>query len=167
MYGSFLSGGLAGHVYGAEGIWGGDIEDQSPVKMWDAFHWISANQVRHLRTFAFSIGRRYQDLVPDADLVSPNKTHVLQSYEGWAYCARTQDKDTFLLFFEKGCPRSQVRGARPGGIYRAEWFDPRTGTWQEVAGRTLRSSAIGIIMLPDFPGETDWGLRLMSSSARP
>ena len=26
MYGSFLSGGLAGHVYGAEGIWGADIE---------------------------------------------------------------------------------------------------------------------------------------------
>ena len=24
-YGSFLSGGLAGHVYGAEGIWGADI----------------------------------------------------------------------------------------------------------------------------------------------
>ena len=39
MYGSFL----AGHVYGAEGIWGGDIEDQAPVKMWDAFQWISAN----------------------------------------------------------------------------------------------------------------------------
>ena len=26
MYGSFLSGGFAGHVYGAEGIWGADIE---------------------------------------------------------------------------------------------------------------------------------------------
>ena len=115
MYGSFLSGGLAGHVYGAEGIWGGDIEAQAPVKMWDAFRWSSGEQMRHLRTFAFSIGKRYQDLVPDADLVSPNKTHVLQSYEGWAYCARTPDKDIFLLYFEKGCPRSQVRGAQPEG----------------------------------------------------
>jgi hypothetical protein len=37
MYGSVLSGGLAGHVYGAEGIWGADIEPSAPVKMWDAF----------------------------------------------------------------------------------------------------------------------------------
>lgn len=55
--------------------------------MWDAFRWSSGEQMRHLRTFALSIGKRYQELVPDDDLVSPNKTHVLQSYEGWAYCA--------------------------------------------------------------------------------
>ena len=30
MYGSFLSGGLAGHVYGAEGIWGADNEAAAP-----------------------------------------------------------------------------------------------------------------------------------------
>jgi hypothetical protein len=166
MYGSFLSGGLAGHVYGAEGIWGGDIEAQAPVKMWDAFQWSSAEQMRHLRTFAFSIGKRYQELVPDADLVSPNKTHVLKSYEGWAYCARTPDKDIFLLYFEQGCPRSQVRGARPEELYRAEWFDPRAGVWHGVSSGTLRSNSIGIIALPDFPGDTDWGLRLISSGRR-
>ena len=63
MYGSFLSGGLAGHVYGAEGIWGADIEPSAPINMWDAFQW-SAAQMKYLRTFAFSIGRRYQELVP-------------------------------------------------------------------------------------------------------
>jgi len=73
-YGSFLSGGLAGHVYGAEGIWGGDIEAQAPVKMWDAFQWNSAAQMKHLRTFALSVGKRFPELAPDADLVSPNKT---------------------------------------------------------------------------------------------
>jgi hypothetical protein len=36
--------------------------------------------------FVFSIGKRYQELVPIADLVSPNKTHVIKGYEGWAYC---------------------------------------------------------------------------------
>ncbi len=92
MYGSFLSGGLAGHVYGAEGIWGADIEPAAPIKMWDAFQWSSGGQMKHLRTFAFSIGKRYQDLVPDADLVSPNKTQTTRGYEGWAYCARTPDK---------------------------------------------------------------------------
>ena len=169
MYGNFLSGGFAGHVYGAEGIWGADIEPAAPTKMWDAFQWNSGSQMQHLRAFAFSIGKRYQELVPLADLVSPNKTHDIRSYEGWAYCARTPDKNIFLAYFEKGCPRSQVRGAKLNSIYRAEWFDPRKGTWQDVTGGgTLRSSVIGIIMLPDFPGDIDWALRLTySGSARP
>ena len=135
MYGCFLSGGLGrtrlrrrrhlgrGHRGpGARSRCGTPSSGTPPAQM------------QHLRTFAFSIGKRYQELVPDADLVSPNKTHDLQSYEGWAYCARTPDKEIFLVYFEKGCPRSQVRGAKLGGIYRAEWFDPRTGTWQDAGG---------------------------------
>jgi hypothetical protein len=160
MYGSFLSGGFAGHVYGAEGIWGADIEALAPVKMWDAFQWRSGSQMRYLRDFAFSIGRRYQELEPNADLVSPNKTAVLRSYEGWAYAARTPDKNIFLVYFEKGCPQSQIRGARLNSTYRAQWIDPRDGSWQNVGGGTVRASAIGIITLPDFPGDNDWGLRL-------
>lgn len=161
IYGSFLSGGFAGHVYGAEGIWGADIETAAPIKMWDAFQWNSGKQMRHLRTFAFSLGKRYQGLVPIADLVSPNKTAELRSYEGWAYCARTPDKECFLLYFEKGCPRSQVRGCKLQSTYHAQWFDPRHGTWQEVgqSGR-LASSRIGVIALPDFPADADWGLKL-------
>lgn len=158
MYGSFLSGGLAGHVYGAEGIWGADIEDTAPVKMWEAFQWRSASQMQYLRDFALSIGKRYQELEPNADLVSPNKTHVLRAYEGWAYCARTPDKTIFLAYFEKGCPRSQIRGARLRTAYHAQWFDPRTGAWQDAG--TLQSSAIGIIQLPEFPSDADWALRL-------
>jgi hypothetical protein len=167
MYGSFLSGGFGGHVYGAEGIWGADIEKDAPIKMWDAFQWNSAAQMRHLRTFALSIGKRYQELVPDADLVSPNKDHNVRAYEGWAYGARTPDKEIFLLYFEKGCPRSQVRGAKLLSNYRAEWFDPREGTWRDAGGGTLRSSQIGIITLPDFPGDIDWGMRLTYTGPAP
>ena len=116
--------------------------------------------MQHLRTFAMSIGKRYQDLVPNADLVSPNKTHDIRAYEGWAYCARTADKNIFLAYFEKGCPRSQIRGAKLNSLYRAEWFDPRKGDWQDAGSGTVRSSVIGIIMLPDFPAAIDWGLRL-------
>ena len=166
MYGSFLSGGFAGHVYGAEGIWGADIEDTAPVKMWDAFQWRSAAEMQYLRAFALSIGKRYQELEPDADLVSPNKTHVLRGYEGWAYCARTPDKNIFLAYFEKGCPQSQVRGARLLSAYRAQWFDPRSGAWQDAGSGTLRSSAIGIIQLPNAPSDADWGLRLVWEAPR-
>jgi len=167
MYGNFLSGGLAGHVYGAEGIWGADIEPVAPIKMWDAFQWNSAAQMRHLRTFALSIGKRYQELVPNADLVSPNKDPNIRAYEGWAYCARTPDKNIFLAYFEKGCPRSQIRGAKLTSSYKAEWFDPRNGTWQDAGNGTVRSSVIGIIMLPDFLADNDWGLRLTYSGLAP
>jgi len=60
------------------------------------------------RTFALSIGNRYQQLVPDAGIVSPNKIPVLRGYEGWAY--------------------RQVGGARLYSVYRApEVFDRREG----------------------------------------
>ena len=161
MYGSFLSGGLAGHIYGAEGIWGGDIEPAAPTHMWEAFTWKSGADMQYLRTFAFSIGRRYQELVPMADLVSPNKTHDILNYEGWAYCARTPDKNIFLAYFEKGCPRSQIRGARLNSVYQAQWFDPRNGTWININNGKLASNKIGIINLPDVPGDKDWGIKLI------
>ncbi len=160
MYGSFLSGGLAGHVYGAEGIWGADIEPSAPIKMWDAFRWNSGAQMKYLREFAFSLRKRYQDLVPDEDLVEPHETYTLKGYEGWAYCARTTDKNIFLAFFEKGCPGSLVRGARVMSRYRGRWFDPRNGTWTNVGDGEIRSNSIGEIQLPDFPSDMDWGLRL-------
>ncbi|HVO12337.1 MAG TPA: DUF4038 domain-containing protein [Vicinamibacteria bacterium] len=165
IYGCFLSGGLAGHVYGAEGIWGADIEPAAPTHMWEAFQWRSGAQMQHLRTFALSIGRLYQQLVPMADLVSPNKSHDTLSYEGWAYCARTPDKDVFLLYFENGAPPAQVRGARLNSRYRGQWFDPREGTWMEAG--ELQADKIGIITLPPFPGDTDWGLRLVYAGAAP
>jgi hypothetical protein len=167
IYGDFLSGGFAGHVYGAEGIWGADIEPAAPIKMWDAFQWNSAAQMQYLRTFALSIGKRYQELVPIADLVSPNKTAVVLGYEGWAYCARTPDKEVFLAYFEKGCPRSQIRGTRLSSLYRAQWFDPRNGTWLDVGNGSVRSSIIGIVRLPDFPADLDWGLRLTYAGPAP
>jgi uncharacterized protein DUF4038/uncharacterized protein DUF5060 len=167
MYGSFLSGGLAGHIYGAEGIWGADIEPASPVKMWDAFQWRSGAEMQYLRAFAFSIGKRFQELVPNANLVSPNKTRVTLGYEGWAYCARTPDKKIFLAYFEKSCPQSHVRSARPSSVYRAQWFDPRNGSWRDAGAGMVQSNSTGIIKLPDFPGDLDWGLRLEYSVEAP
>ena len=167
MYGNFLSGGLAGHVYGAEGIWGADIEPSAPIKMWDAFKWNSAAQMQHLRTFAFSVGRRYQDLEPDPAFVVPNATQISKGYEGWAYAARTRDKNIFLAYFEKGCPRSLVRGALPMSLYRAQWFDPRLGTWSDVADGVAKSNNIGEVQLPNYPSDADWGISLVYKGPAP
>ena len=157
MYGSALSGGLAGHVYGAEGIWGADVEPQAPVKMWTAFQWRSGAQMRYLRDFLFSLGRAYQQLVPDSWVV-PSRTALLKGYNGWAYAARTPDQRNFMVYFEKGCPAGRVRGALPGARYQARWFNPRRGVWRPPA--VLKASNIGVIQLPPFPSRLDWALRL-------
>jgi hypothetical protein len=167
IYGSFLSGGFAGHIYGSEALWGADIEPEAPVKMWDAFQWNSAAQMQHLRTFAFSIGRRFQDLIPDADLISPSKTQTIRGYEGWAYAAYTPEKDIFLAYFEKGCPRSQIRAIKPLSYYAAQWFDPRSGTWLDVGNGFVMTNVLGVVVLPDFPADLDWGLRLVYAGAAP
>ena len=166
MYGSFLSGGFAGQIYGAEGIWGADIEPGSDPFMWQSFQWNSANMMKYLRTFAFCEGRRYQDLVPDSNLVSPGETHLTKGFTGWAYCARTPDKDFFLAYFEKDCPnQSTIRGALPKAAYEAEWFNPRTGEWSRAGDGPLQANIWGWIVVPDFPSNDDWGLRLVAAQS--
>ena len=162
VYGSLLSGGLAGYVYGAEGIWGADIEKGSDPTLWEAFQWSSANMMRHLATFALSEGKRYQSLVPNAELVTPHETYDVNAYTGWAYAARTEEKDYFLIFYEQGCPNGVVRGALPSRTYRAEWFDPRQGKWTPVEGKgLLDSDRWGRIAVPKLPTPEDWGLKLV------
>jgi len=168
IYGSFLSGGFAGHIYGAEGIWGADIEPGSSPFMWEAFRWNSANQMTHLPAFALSEGRRYADLVPDASLVTPNSTPLTKSFVGWAYCARTPARDFFLVYFEKDCPAgSRIRGARPQATYEAQWFDPRTGRWSKAGDGRVKSNQWGWIDVPAFPSADDWGLKLLLAVPAP
>jgi hypothetical protein len=85
---------------------------------------------------------------------------VIRAYEGWAYCARTANKDLFLAYFEKRCPRSQVRSAQLNSVYRAQWFDPCDESFPDAGEGRACSGKISIIMLPDYPTDIDWGLRL-------
>jgi hypothetical protein len=159
MYGSFLSGGFAGHIYGADGLWGGDIEPEAPTRMWESLEWKSGAQMQHLRTFALSEGTRLGDLVPDAELVTPNKSGPTNGNRGWAFCARTPEKDLFLLYFEADCPQATVRGALANRAYRAQWFDPRAGKWTDAG--VLTADHRCHIALPTFPGEGDWAIKLV------
>ena len=169
MYGSVLSGGLGGHIYGAGGweggLWSGEIEPASKYPIWEVIQWPSADQMRHLKRFVLSEGAKYQQLVPQAELLSPGRTGKPKSCLGWAYCARTEGKDLFLLYFEKDCPRAELSGAAPGKAYDAQWFNPRTGQWTQAAGSPLPADAGGQIALPKFPGgkdasANDWALKL-------
>ena len=160
MYGNFLSGGLGGHVYGADGIWQANIEPQASPKMWEAFLWESAAQVKHFRAFVLSQGRRFQDLIPAAEYLVPNSSPLTRGFEGWAFCARTGEKDLFLAYLEKGCPQVTVRSVMPERIYIARWFNPRTGEWRPAGPGNLRSNVAGRIQIPPAPSDDDWALSL-------
>lgn len=160
LYGSFLSGGLAGFIYGAEGIWQSDIEPESLYPMWDSFKWRSGGEIQHIKTFAEIKGQRYRALEPKAELVMPNKSGPDFSYYGWAYCARTPERDLFLVYFEKDAPlAANLRGAVPAGTYVPRWFDPRDGVWL-AAGEPITVQPSSVLALPERPDERDWGLML-------
>ncbi len=175
MYGSVLSGGLGGHIYGAGGwkggLWSGEVEAASEYPIWEVIQWPSADQMRHLKTFVLSEGPRYQDLVPSVERVSPSRSGETRSLDGWAYCAATASRDLILLYFEQDCPRATVSGLPAGREYQVHWFDPRTGRWRDVAAssKTITAATDGTIRLPPFPGgktksDTDWALKLRSPS---
>jgi hypothetical protein len=153
MYGSILSGGLGGHIYGAGdwdgGLWGGNVEPVAKTHIWDVIQWESGAQMRHLAAFVLSQGREYQKLARTL-LVQPNRSGPQKDFVGWAYCARTDDQRLFLLYFEKDCPSATVSGALSGRTYEVTWFNPCTGEWIK-AGKS-EADANAVIRLPVFPG---------------
>ena len=161
MFGAFLSGGLAGYLYGSFAVERADVEPGAKIKMWDAFLWEGSNYMKTLRMFVFSQGKRYQDLIPSVDFVYPNRTQDLTSYEGWAYAAATKEKDFLLVYWEKGCPAHQVRGLLSHANYEAKWFDPRKSEWLDVGSGTLTSNTSGVIPVPKKPTDDDWAMRLV------
>jgi len=175
MYGSVLSGGLGGHIYGAGGwdggIWSGEVEEASKCPMWKAFQWPSADQMRHLKAFILSEGRRYQDLMPCTDQISPNQAGNAKGAAGWAYGARTAERDLFMLYFEKDCPQATLSGVQPGGKYLVRWFNPRTGRWSDADTQPALVASSGQIPLPPFPGEgttskNDWAMKITPANGR-
>jgi hypothetical protein len=127
--------------------------------------------LRHLKTFILSEGRRYQDLIPSVELLSPNRSGKAKSLDGWAYCAATGSRDLVLLYFEQDCPQATLSGLPAGQNYQVDWYDPRTGRWlnEAAASDAITVAADGTIRLPPFPGtkvksDTDWALKLQSPS---
>ena len=73
---------------------------------------------------------------------------------------RTPDRDLFMLYFEWGCsPVATLRGTLPQTMYRALWFNPRTGAWIDAG--TLESDAWCQRRLLPPPSEEDWALKLL------
>ncbi|MGC9348871.1 MAG: DUF4038 domain-containing protein [Anaerolineae bacterium] len=168
IYGSVLSGGLGGQIYGAGGwdggIWSGEVEAASRDPIWEAILWDSADQMQYCRDFIMSEGEIYQTLVPATEQLVPNRSGDPKTNDGWAYCAATPDSALYLCYFELDCPQAALSGAEPNAAYKLRWFDTRQGAWLDEE-LELIADATGTLELPAFPsGETtsrtDWALKL-------
>ena len=169
MYGSVLSGGLAGHVHGTAAY---DVTSTGEPAgwrphIWDALRYQSGAQMQHLQRFVLSEGARYQQLAPASADVRPRAAPgaIDDGLDGWAFMMRTADRAFALLYFEHQAVRPSIAGLTPGTRYRWTWFDPREGTWGD--GLVLATDEGGLVKAPVFPDGTerasrDWGARLMA-----
>ena len=174
MYGSVLSGGLAGHVYGT-GAYDVTTTGESPgwrPYIWEALRYQSGAQLSHLGRFVLSEGARYQQLEPASEALVPcaRPGSSDDGLDGWSFMMRTADRRLALLYFEQKALRPRLIGLLPGARYSWSWYDPRRGQW--LARSALRSDASGSLRAPAFPGGAaqavqDWAAKLKAVGAPP
>ena len=171
MYGSVLSGGLAGHVHGT-GAYDltstGEPAGWRPY-IWDALRFGSGGQMRHLAAFVLSEQARYQQLLLASEDLHPRKAPGAREdgLDGWAFMMRTADRGSGAAVLREEAPsagRSQDFGppaaiAGPGSI-------PAGARW--AAPSPLASDRGGSITVPAFPGgpagaREDWAAKLVAS----
>ena len=158
LYGSILSGGYGGNLAGFEAGWSGNVEpEEVPFKLWDTMTFPSSYQAKFTRDFLLSEGKRYQELVPEAQLITPNFSGREHGWRGWAYCSATSKRDLVMGYLEKDSLPARVRGLWPGDLFAFQWFNPRTGRWGEIM--ELEVNYYGSIPLPERPDELDWAFK--------
>ncbi len=135
MYGSVLSGGLAGHMYGT-GAYDGNTtgEPREPGDrpyIWDALNYPSAAQMQHLGTFMLSEGRRYQDCIPRRNMLHPDKAKnaPVDGLDGWAFLLADPGHELCFIYFENLSEIPDIRDLAPDRTYSLQWFDPVNGQW--------------------------------------
>ncbi len=153
MYGSVLSGALAGHVHGTAAY---DVTTTGEPAgwrphIWTALRYESGAQMQHLETFVLSEGARYQQLeLASMDLVPRSIPGALgDGLDGWSFLMRTAARDFALAYFEHKAVRARLKGFTPRARYRWTWFDPRTGEWSKAIKVT--TDAQGSLLAPPFP----------------
>jgi len=169
-YDHFFSGAFGGHVFGS-GSFGGDTKGEplftTPPRwpyIWQTLKMPNIVQAKHFLGLVFSEGRRYQDLELASDDLSKARTGAIKMDE-WAFMLRSPGKDLALLYFENLAARQTIHGMLPGGKYKAQWYDPRTGEWFDMTGGVLVADKNGTIEMPAYPSgkdisDNDWAAKL-------
>lgn len=153
MYGSVLSGGLAGHVHGTAAY---DLTSTGEPAgwrphIWTALRYESGAQMQHLKTFVMSENDRYQQLQLASDDLQPRSIPdaLADGLDGWSFLMRTAQRDFALAYFENKALRPQLKGFTANARYKWTWFDPRTGTWGKAL--ELKADGSGTLAAPSFP----------------
>jgi hypothetical protein len=172
MYGSVLSGGLAGHVHGTAAY---DLTSTGEPAgwrphIWTALRYESGAQMKHLRDFVLSEGDRYQQLLLASNDLQPRSIpgSLADGLDGWSFMMRTADREFALLYFENKAVRAELAGFTPKARYRWMWFNPQTGDWLKPV--TVTADADGKIGTPAFPKAAaagadaivDWAAKLVA-----
>lgn len=164
MYGSVLSGGLAGHVHGTAAY---DVTSTGEAPgwrpyIWEALKYRSAAYMAPLRDFVLSEGSRYRDLILANDALSPraSKEAVTDGLDGWSYLMRTPDKTFALAYFEWKSTPPKISGMTANSRYRWLWFNPETGQWMKPL--TLSADANGVLTAPPCPSARDWAAKILA-----
>ncbi|MDE2161810.1 MAG: DUF4038 domain-containing protein [Alphaproteobacteria bacterium] len=167
MYGSVLSGALAGHVYGTgayDVTTTGEAEGWRPY-IWQALRYPAGGQLQYLRDFMLSDGSRYEQLTLASDDLHPRigPKAVADGLDGWSYMMRTPDRHLALLYFEFHSVRPQLTGFSPNVHYRWSWYDPRDGHW--VPAIDIEADGQGTLLAPLFPdaqtqATLDWAAKI-------
>ncbi|MDT0686619.1 DUF5060 domain-containing protein [Autumnicola psychrophila] len=170
MYGSVLSGGLAGHVHGTAAYditTTGEPAGARP-QIWDALKYESGNQMQHLRSFMLSEGDRYQQLKPSHQRLHPHKseTSKLRGLDGWTLMMMTPEKDFSLLYIENKAELPTISGLKKNTSYSFEWYNPRNGEWHEP--EVIKSDRKGNLKLSNFPdgsnpSSKDWAAKILQT----
>ncbi|HEY7885052.1 MAG TPA: DUF4038 domain-containing protein [Cellvibrionaceae bacterium] len=168
MYGSVLSGGLAGHVHGTAAYditTTGEPEGARP-HIWEALQYESAQYMQHLHSFMLSEGARYQNLIPVTADITPRKAPGApeDGLDGWAYMMRTADKSLALLYFENMSVTPKLQGFEASTRYQLSWYNPQTGQWHKP--ETISSNIKGEIFIEAFPSggklaARDWAAKII------
>jgi hypothetical protein len=153
MYGSVLSGGLAGHVHGTAAY---DVTSTGEPAgwrphIWTALKYQSGSQMQYLKKFVLSEGARYQQLQLASSDVSTRRTQNAgdTGLDGWSFLMRTEDKSFALAYFENKAQAPQLSNFKPKARYDWLWYDPRNGEWSKSVAVTADSR--GVITTPPFP----------------
>ncbi|WP_116106228.1 DUF5060 domain-containing protein [Lewinella sp. IMCC34191] len=167
MYGSVLSGGLAGHVHGTAAY---DITTTGEPAgarphFWEALRYASGNYMAGLGEFMLSEGDAYAELRPVREDLHPHKASdaPYDGLDGWAYMLRDSAASLALLYFEHGAEVPEVHGLQANATYRLEWYNPVEGSWQSPV--TVRTDGAGVMKLSEFPEDAsrsygDWAAKL-------
>ncbi|MEN7551741.1 DUF5060 domain-containing protein [Rapidithrix thailandica] len=170
MYGSVLSGGLAGHMYGSGG-YDGNTTGEPKHKgdhpyIWEALKYSSAAQMPYLGKFILSEGKAYQNCTPQRQLLLPCKAPGApeDGLDGWAFFLVSPAKKLGFLYFENQSEIPLITELVPEKKYSVEWFNPITGQWLPKP-TSITTDPKGNLQLIEFPGQDrvsrqDWCLKI-------